>query len=333
MNKNEIIEILKSKNANEIYKKADKIRREHCGNIVHLRALIEFSNFCKKQCLYCGINSKNKNVKRYRLSENEIIETAKQAAKLGFKTIVLQSGEDDFFDTKKMCSIIEKIKELNVALTLSIGEKTKEEYRAYKNSGADRFLLRIETTDENLYKKLHPNSDFKNRIKCLYNLKELGFETGTGVMIGLPEQTIESIADDILFFKKLNADMVGLGPFISHCDTELKDSPNGSFELALKALATTRILMPKINIPATTAMETLLKDGRKIALTSGANVVMPNITPLSAKSNYSIYPNKQSVNANNSLELEKLKSEIGQIGDTISKDFGTSKNFIAQKDL
>ena len=232
-----------------------------------------------------------------------------------------------------MCSIIESIKELNVALTLSIGEKTKEEYKAYKNSGADRYLLRIETTDENLYKKLHPNSDFKNRLNCLYNLKELGFETGTGVMIGLPEQTIESIADDILFFKKLNADMVGLGPFISHCDTELKDSPNGSFELALKALAITRILMPKINIPATTAMETLLKDGRKIALTSGANVVMPNITPLSAKSNYSIYPNKQSVNANNSLELEKLKSEIEQIGDTISKDFGTSKNFIAQKDL
>ena len=333
MDKNEIIEILKSKNADEIYKKADKIRREYCGNIVHLRALIEFSNFCKKQCLYCGINSKNKNVKRYRLSENEIIETAKQAAKLGFKTIVLQSGEDDFFDTKKMCSIIESIKELNVALTLSIGEKTKEEYKAYKNSGADRYLLRIETTDENLYKKLHPNSDFKNRLNCLYNLKELGFETGTGVMIGLPEQTIESIADDILFFKKLNADMVGLGPFISHCDTELKDSPNGSFELALKALAITRILMPKINIPATTAMETLLKDGRKIALTSGANVVMPNITPLSAKSNYSIYPNKQSVNANNSLELEKLKNEIEQIGDTISKDFGTSKNFIAQKDL
>ena len=232
-----------------------------------------------------------------------------------------------------MCSIIEKIKELNVALTLSIGEKTKEEYRAYKNSGADRYLLRIETTDENLYKKLHPNSDFKNRIKCLYNLKELGFETGTGVMIGLPEQTIESIANDILFFKKLNADMVGLGPFISHCDTELKDSPNGSFELALKALAITRVLMPKINIPATTAMETLLKDGRKIALTSGANVVMPNITPLSAKSNYSIYPNKQSVNALDTVALKNLKNEIEQIGDTISKDFGTSKNFIAQKDL
>ena len=333
MDKNEIIEILKSKNADEIYKKANKIRRENCGNIVHLRALIEFSNFCKKQCLYCGINSKNKNVKRYRLSENEIVETAKQAAKLGFKTIVLQSGEDDFFDTKKMCSIIESIKELNVALTLSIGEKTKEEYRAYKNSGADRYLLRIETTDENLYKKLHPNSDFKNRLNCLYNLKELGFETGTGVMIGLPEQTIESIADDILFFKKFNADMVGLGPFISHCDTELKDSPNGSFELALKALAITRILMPKINIPATTAMETLLKDGRKIALTSGANVVMPNISPLSAKSNYSIYPHKQSVNALDTVALKNLKNEIEQIGDTISKDFGTSKNFIAQKDL
>lgn len=327
MNKDEIVEILTCESADIYYKKADTIRREYCGNIVHLRALIEFSNFCKKQCLYCGINAKNKNVKRYRLSEQDIVKSAKYAQKIGIKTIVLQSGEDDYFDVKKMCSIIEKIKELNLVITLSIGEKTKDEYRAYKDSGADRYLLRIETTDENLYKKLHPNSDFKNRLKCLYNLKELGFELGSGIMVGLPQQSIESIADDILFFKKIDVDMVGLGPFISNSETELKNFPNGSYELALRSIAATRLLMPDINIPATTAMETLLKEGRKIALQSGANVVMPNITPQNIRGNYSLYPNKQSVNALDDDSLNLLREEIASIGDSISDDFGTSLHF------
>lgn len=327
MNKDEIVEILTCESADIYYKKADTIRREYCGNIVHLRALIEFSNFCKKQCLYCGINAKNKNVKRYRLSEQDIVKSAKYAQKIGIKTIVLQSGEDDYFDVKKMCSIIEKIKELNLVITLSIGEKTKDEYRAYKDSGADRYLLRIETTDENLYKKLHPNSDFKNRLKCLYNLKELGFELGSGIMVGLPQQSIESIADDILFFKKIDVDMVGLGPFISNSETELKNFPNGSYELALRSIAATRLLMPDINVPATTAMETLLKEGRKIALQSGANVVMPNITPQNIRGNYSLYPNKQSVNALDDDSLNLLREEIASIGDSISDDFGTSLHF------
>lgn len=327
MNKDEIVEILTCKSADIYYKKADAIRREYCGNIVHLRALIEFSNFCKKQCLYCGINAKNKNVKRYRLNEQDIVKSAKYAQKIGIKTIVLQSGEDDYFDVKKMCSIIEKIKELNLVITLSIGEKTKDEYRAYKDSGADRYLLRIETTDENLYKKLHPNSDFKNRLKCLYNLKELGFELGSGIMVGLPQQSIESIADDILFFKKIDVDMVGLGPFISNSETELKNFPNGSYELALRSIAATRLLMPDINVPATTAMETLLKEGRKIALQSGANVVMPNITPQNIRGNYSLYPNKQSVNALDDDSLNLLREEIASIGDSISDDFGTSLHF------
>ena len=327
MNKDEIVEILTCKSADIYYKKKEKIRREYCGNIVHLRALIEFSNFCKKQCLYCGINAKNKNVKRYRLSEQDIVKSAKYAQKIGFKTIVLQSGEDDYFDVKKMCSIIEKIKELNLVITLSIGEKTKDEYRAYKDSGADRYLLRIETTDENLYKKLHPNSDFKNRLKCLYNLKELGFELGSGIMVGLPQQSIESIADDILFFKKIDVDMVGLGPFISNSEKELKNFPNGSYELALRSIAATRLLMPDINVPATTAMETLLKEGRKIALQSGANVVMPNITPQNIRGNYSLYPNKQSVNALDDDSLNLLREEIASIGDSISDDFGTSLHF------
>ncbi len=333
MNKKEIIEILKAQNSDEVFKYADHIRRKYCGNIVHLRALIEFSNFCKKQCLYCGINAKNKNVKRYRLSEEQILNTALIAKEIGFKTVVIQSGEDDFYDIKKMCSIIEKIKKMDIALTLSLGEKTKKEYKAYKSAGADRYLLRIETTDKKLYKKMHPGCDFQNRINCLYSLKELGFETGTGILIGLEGQSIESIASDILFFKKLNADMVGLGPFIAHKDTILKDAPCGSTELALRAIALTRIIMPNINIPATTSIETLLKDGRKIALKCGANVVMPNVSPNIAKENYCIYPNKQGICISNKTEFENLRNEIKSLGDEISKDFGISKNFVAQKNL
>lgn len=327
MNKKEITEAIKNPDGNDLYDIAHKIRVDNCGHFVHLRGLIEFTNFCKRQCLYCGINSKNKNIQRYRLDEKQILDSAKLAVNLGLKTIVLQGGEDDYFSTDKMCKIIEKIKSLNLALTLSFGEKTKEEYRAYKNSGADRYLLRIETTDENLYRALHPNSDFKNRINCLYTLKELGYETGTGIMTGLPGQSAESIANDILFFKKLNADMVGLGPFIAHSDTALADEKSADVELALRVMALVRINLPKINIPATTAMETILAGARLKALKSGANVVMPNITPDSQKANYNIYPAKQGINALNKEELNKLKNEITSIGDRISEDFGVSKNF------
>ena len=328
MNKKEILEILKDDSINStLFNEADKIRRKECGNIVHLRGLIEFSNVCRRNCLYCGINYKNKNVVRYTMSEDEILSCAKDAAELGFKTVVLQSGEGDNVSLDKMCSIIEKIKELNVALTLSLGEKTKQEYKAYKDSGADRYLLRIETTDEKLYKKMHPDGDFKNRINCLYTLKELGYETGTGILVGLPYQEIDSYADDILFFKKLNADMIGLGPFIAHSQTELKNAKNGDLTLALKVMALTRIIMPKINIPATTAMETIEKNGRIKALKSGANVVMPNITPENIKENYSIYPDKKGVDVYKNSELDELKKEITSIGDSISDDFGTSKNY------
>lgn len=328
MDRSEIIKILQTSGTEEeLFSKANAVRRKQCGNFVHLRGLIEFSNFCKKNCLYCGINCKNKTQSRFRLSQDEIISTAKFGKELGLKTIVLQSGEDDYFTPGKMCRVIEKIKDLGVALTLSLGEKTKKEYAAYKKAGADRYLLRIETTDNELYKKMHPDADIKSRIKCLYNLKELGFEVGTGILIGLSGQSMESIADDILFFKKLNADMIGLGPLIPHPDTELKDSLPGDFILTLKVMAIVRLLMPNINIPATTAMETLCPNGRKKALTSGANVVMPNITPQISRQKYSIYPDKAGVDALDKDSLKKLYDEIASIGDRVSEDFGTSKNF------
>ncbi len=324
--KKEIIDILNDESQNEwLFALADKIRKENVGDEVHLRGLIEFSNICKCQCKYCGLRSPNKNLDRYRILPDEIILYAKKAVDMGYKTIVLQSGEDEFYTKDTMCNIINKIKEMDVALTLSIGEKSYEEYKAFKDVGADRYLIRIETTDKNLYKKMHPNMDFDNRLRCLKDLKKLGYEVGTGCLVGLPEQTVESLADDILFFKEINADMVGIGPFISHPDTPLKDAKNGNFTLALKVMALTRILLKNINIPATTAMETLNPNGRIIALQSGANVVMPNVTSTEYRAKYEIYPNKICINENPSQCRGCIEGKIKSIGRSISKDYGFRK--------
>ncbi len=316
--KEEIIKILSS-NDDSILKKADETRKQYVGNDIHLRGLIEFSNYCNRTCYYCGLRYKNKNIERYRLSPEDIINTANYAKRLGLKTIVLQSGEDVFFSNKTLCKIIEEIKKLDVALTLSIGEKTYEEYKSFKDAGADRYLLRIETTDKNLYKVLHPNMSYENRIECLYNLKSLGYETGTGCLVGLPEQTIESLADDILFFKELDADMIGIGPFIPHPNTPLGDfkiNLKKNFDLSIKVMALIRILLKDINIPATTAMETINPNGQIIALQSGANVIMPNITNDEYKTKYNIYPNKQN------QDILITKEKIYSIGRTISDNKG-----------
>lgn len=327
MKRQEIIDILSDKTKNDwLFKTANQIRHENVGDEVHLRGLIEFSNICKRQCKYCGLRSANNKVERYRLSVNEILSTAKNAVAMGYKTIVLQSGEDDYYDTDKMCEIISGIKKLDTALTLSIGEKTYEDYKAYKKSGADRYLLRIETTDKKLYTNMHPGVSIENRYNCLYNLKKLGYETGTGCLVGLPDQTIESLADDILFFKELDADMVGIGPFIPHKETPLKDAENGDFWLALKVMALTRIILPNINIPATTAMETLNPNGRIIALQSGANVVMPNVTGVEYRPKYEIYPNKICLNDAPEKCRGCIEGKINSIGRPISRKYGFRKH-------
>ena len=316
--KEEIIKILSS-NDDSILKKADEIRKQYVGDSIHLRGLIEFSNYCNRTCYYCGLRYENKNIERYRLSPEDIINTAKYAKSLGLKTIVLQSGEDHYYSTSILCKIIEEIKKLDVAITLSIGEKTYNEYKAYKDAGADRYLLRIETTDKKLYNTLHPNMSFENRLECLYNLKSLGYETGTGCLVGLPEQTIESLANDILFFNELDADMIGIGPFIPHPNTPLgnyKIDLKKNFDLSIKVMALTRILLKNINIPATTAMETINKNGQIIALQSGANVIMPNITNDEYKKQYNIYPNKQN------QDIILTKEKISSIGRTISNNKG-----------
>ena len=327
LTKQEIINYL-STDDKELFTKADAVRKQYVGDEVHLRGLIEFSNICKRTCFYCGLRNENHNLTRYRLSEDEIIEFAKHGAELGLKTVVLQSGEDSYFSIDKLCKIVKAIKKFDVAITLSVGEKTYKEYKALKDAGADRYLLRIETTDENLYKKLHPNMSFKNRIECLYNIKELGYETGTGCLVGLPNQTIESLANDILFFKELDADMVGIGPFIPHPDTPLGECNldlNKNFDLSLKVMALTRILLKDINIPATTAMETINPNGRIIALKSGANVVMPNITQGEYRKQYIIYPNKICTDESPDKCSVCIRSKIASIGRSISTGKGFRK--------
>lgn len=324
--KKEIVDILKDDSQNEwLFSLADKVRRENVGNEVHLRGLIEFSNICHCFCKYCGLRCENKELDRYRILPDDIVKYAKKAVEMGYKTIVLQSGEDVFYTKEILCDIIKRIKEFDVALTLSIGERSFEDYKAFRDCGADRYLIRIETTDRALYKQMHPNMDFDNRLRCLNDLKKLGYEVGTGCLVGLPEQTVESLADDILFFKEINADMVGIGPFIAHPHTPLKDMPNGDFTLALKVMALTRILLKNINIPATTAMETLNTNGRIIALQSGANVVMPNVTTTEYRAKYEIYPNKICINENPSQCFNCIGEKIRSIGRTISTDYGFRK--------
>lgn len=325
LNRNKIIGLLKSSD-NELFIKADSIRKNSKGDFIHLRALIEFTNICKCNCFYCGLRCGNKKVKRYRLTENEILECTKKAVDAGLRTIVLQGGEDSYWTQDKLCRLIDKIKKYDVALTLSIGERSYDEYKAFKEAGADRYLLRIETTDKNLYKSLHPNMDFENRLRCLKYLKSLGFETGTGCLVGLPGQTIDSLANDILFFKELNADMIGIGPFIPHPDTPLANANKDNFNLALRVMAIARIMIPDANIPATTAMETLKENGRIIALNSGANVIMPNFTDIIHKKNYEIYPNKNRLNDSPDKCISYIKLMIEKIGRKISMTKGFRKD-------
>ena len=329
LSESEIVEILKNDTVNELlFDTADKVRKQYVGDEVHLRGLIEFSNICRCNCFYCGLRKDNSAVQRYRMTLEEILLLAQKAKDFGYKTVVLQSGEDAYFDTDKMCRIIQEIKELDLALTLSIGEKSYEEYKAYKDAGADRYLLRIETTDRELYKKLHPSMSFENRVRCLNDLKTLGFEVGTGCLVGLPHQSDESLARDILFFKNIDADMIGLGPFIPSPQTPLQNENGGTLIKALKVMALTRLLLPDINIPATTAMETLQENGRLLALKSGANVVMPNVTDEECKQKYTIYPGKAGLNNTAQEYRNSIVKKIEAIGRTISNGYGFHKKAV-----
>ncbi len=275
-----------------LFKQADAVRERYVGKEVHLRGIIEFSNYCAQNCLYCGLRRANKSIKRYRMTYDEIYRTAQEAAGLGLKTVVLQSGEDGYYKIRELCGLVEKIKKLGLVVTLSIGERTHAEYRWLKGCGADRYLLRFETSDPRLYGYLRPGCELKDRLRCIGWLKELGYEAGSGIMAGLPGQTAGSIADDIVLFKALDLDMIGIGPFIAHPHTPLAGAAGGSTQLVLKTVALTRIMTKNTNIPATTALGTIDSAGRRKALECGANVIMPNCTPMKYRKLYQIYPDK-----------------------------------------
>lgn len=326
LTEDEILQILTDPQADTaLFAAADRVRKKYVGDEVHLRALIEFTNICKNNCLYCGLQCQNKNIVRYRLSAQEIISLAEKAVQYGYKTAVLQGGEDPFFTAEVLVPVIRQIKQLGLALTLSIGERSTEDYRAFKQAGADRFLLRIETTDKFLYEKYNPGMSFENRLRCLQDLKKLGYEVGTGILVGLPEQTPRSLAKDILFFKQLGADMIGLGPFIPNPDTPLKNASAPVLEPALRVMALTRLLLPDINIPATTAMETIEPNGRLRALQSGANVVMPNVTEGEARQNYALYPGKACAGEDPSKCRGCLTAKLALIGRPVSTGYGFHK--------
>ena len=323
LTREEIVRLLGDSSIDEeLFAAADRVRKQYVGDEVHLRGLIEFSNYCQQNCLYCGLRRENTQVTRYRLSPDEIVNFAQKAASYGYKTIVLQSGEDPYYTVERMKEIIRRIKELGVAVTLSIGEKTLEEYEEYRKAGADRYLLRIETTDRNLYQDLDPGMSWEHRVQCLKILKEQGWEVGTGSMVGLPGQSLETIAEDILFFQSIDADMIGIGPFIPNPQTPLAAEKGDNFPLSRKVLAIIRLLLPDSNIPATTAMEALNPEGRILALKSGANVVMPNVTEGEYRGLYVLYPGKICINDTPGHCRSCITGKIQSIGRSVSSGHG-----------
>ncbi|GAV25984.1 [FeFe] hydrogenase H-cluster radical SAM maturase HydE [Carboxydothermus islandicus] len=302
---------------NKLFSLADSIRAREKGDKVYLRGIIEFSNYCRRNCLYCGLRRDNTKLSRYRMSPGEIIKRAKEIAALGIKTVVLQSGEDPYYRLKDLTGIVSRVKELGVYVTLSIGELSAGAYRELKKAGADRYLLRHETANRKLYEVLHPDGSFFNRVRCLYVLKDLGYEVGAGNMVGLPGQTDDMLWEDLLFMEKLQPEMVGIGPFIPHPDTPLAKEKGGTLEQTLTMIALTRIILPKANIPATTALGTIHPEGRELGLKVGANVVMPNMTPQPYRPLYQLYPGKICVNEDPDACLPCLKRRIEGIGRTI----------------
>ena len=276
-------------------KKAVAARQAVYGNDVYVRGLIEVSNICKNDCLYCGIRHSNKNCSRYRLSEEEILSCCEEGYALGFRTFVMQGGEDPFFTDRLLCDLIGKIKKQypDCAVTLSLGERSKESYQALFDAGADRYLLRHETADPKLYRKLHPEAmSFENRMQCLKNLKEIGYQTGCGFMVGAPYQTNGSLAADLKFVEQFRPAMCGIGPFIPHGATPFAEFLAGTLEVTLFLLSLLRLMDPGLLLPATTALGTINPTGREKGILAGANVVMPNLSPVSVRKKYELYDNK-----------------------------------------
>lgn len=301
---------------NALFDLADRVRKENVGDEIHVRALIEISNNCRRGCLYCGLRGANAKLARYRMPMDEILQVAREAADRGRKTLVLQSGEDAGMSADWVAELVRKIKsKMDVAITLSLGEYSRADYAKMKEAGADRYLIKHEIINPELYARLNPDMSFENRIRCLRTLRELGFQVGGGFMVGLPGQTALDLADDVLFLKEFDIDMAGIGPFIPHPNTPLARSAGGTFEMTMKTVAVTRILIPRLLMPATTAAGSIQPGAREKLFRCGANVVMPNATPLKYRELYEIYPGRVCLNDSNEdtdVDVEKMIIAAGR---------------------
>lgn len=332
LSREEWIELIENRNselAEYLFEQAREVREIHYGKDVYIRGLIEFTNYCKNDCLYCGIRKSNKNADRYRLTKEDVLSCCKKGYELGFRTFVLQGGEDGHFSDEKVVDLVKSIKEQypDCAITLSIGEKSLESYQKYYDAGVDRYLLRHETYDHNHYAKLHPEIlSAKNRQQCLWDLKKVGYQVGTGFMVGSPFQTAEHLADDMMFIKELNPQMVGIGPFVPHHDTPFGNEAGGTLELTLFMLGLLRLMLPKVLLPATTALGTIDPNGRELGILAGANVVMPNLSPENVREKYLLYDNKICTGDEAAESLANLNKRMKNIGYQIVVSRGDSLN-------
>ena len=314
-----------SENDESLFLEADRIRRQNYGDRVFLRGLIEFTNYCRNDCCYCGIRKSNKRIQRYRLDKKTILECCKKGYDLGFRTFVLQGGEDPRFTDDVLSDIVTDIRErfAACAITISAGERTRAGYEKLFRAGASRYLLRHEAASKRLYDRLHPaEMKLEERKRCLYDLKETGFQVGAGLMVGAPFQTVEDLVEDIRFMQDLDPDMIGIGPFMHHVDTPLGHWPDGSLDMTLRLVALSRILFPHALIPSTTALASIDPEGRVRGLKAGANVIMPNLSPPEYRENYSIYNNKRSTGLESAEGLDVLREEVAEAGYRIVTDRG-----------
>jgi biotin synthase len=329
MQKTEIIEFLQGKDDNWLFNEADRIRRAVFGDEIYLRGIIEFTNYCRQNCYYCGLRRSNRAIQRYRLSREEIIAAVETAVSEKIPTIVLQGGEDPYYSAEWIADLIRKIiDKYDLAITLSLGEQTPEVLQLWRKAGATRYLLRIETLNRENYGFLRPGKRWEDRLNCLKVLRELDYEVGSGIMVGLPGETLATLADAIIGLTELDLDMIGIGPFLAHPQTPLKDKPNGSIQLTLRTLALVRILNPYANMPSTSAMECAEKGARLAALKIGMNVIMPSITPERVKLLYNIYPGKNADSDASEHSISAVLEIIREAGFHRSLSKGISPNLI-----
>lgn len=311
-----------------LFESADEIRQSVYGRDVYIRGLIEFTNYCKNDCYYCGIRCSNKNAVRYRLTKDDILECCREGYELGFRTFVLQGGEDPYFTDERMVDIVKSIRGEfpDCAITLSIGEKSYESYLSYYNAGANRFLLRHETAESDHYNKLHPEyMKLETRKKCLFDLRKIGYQVGSGFMVGSPFQTMDNIISDLEFLYELQPDMIGIGPYIVHKETPFKEYESGSVELTVRLIAILRHMFPHALIPATTALGTLHPNGREMGLKAGANVVMPNLSPRAYRKLYDLYENKLSTGEEAAQSRRALEKKVKAAGYNVVTAIGNVK--------